>query len=159
MIRDHSDHGRSNELMNPCPEWIHRFIWSTVWFPCEMSAEIPYWWHSSASVRVYLVMPHGKLASTNQRHHLDLRLFTVRYFSIKPSRSSAMHYLWPSLVSYELMGGHQWALVGGGRCPTPQVHLTLITRLDSVHMKPRLSPMMQSTQSHRKNRVLYEQST
>ena len=20
------DHGRSNELMNPCPEWIHRFI-------------------------------------------------------------------------------------------------------------------------------------
>ena len=22
----HADHGRSNETMNPCPEWIHRFI-------------------------------------------------------------------------------------------------------------------------------------
>ena len=30
VIRDHSDHGRSNERMNPCPEWIHRFIWSTM---------------------------------------------------------------------------------------------------------------------------------
>ena len=30
VIRDHSDHGTSNEPMNPCPEWIHRFIWSTI---------------------------------------------------------------------------------------------------------------------------------
>ena len=30
VIRDHLDHGRSNEPMNPCPEWIHRFIWSTM---------------------------------------------------------------------------------------------------------------------------------
>ena len=29
-IRDHLDHGRSNEPMNPCPEWTHRFIWSTM---------------------------------------------------------------------------------------------------------------------------------
>ena len=28
-IRDHSDHGKLNEPMNLCPEWIHRFIWST----------------------------------------------------------------------------------------------------------------------------------
>ena len=101
-------------------------------------------------------MPHGKFASSNQKHHLDLRLFTVPYFSVKPSRSSAMHYVWPSLVSYELMGGHQslfsrWRKMS--HPPPPQVHLTLITRLDSVHMKPRLLPMMQSTQSHRKNRV------
>ena len=27
VIRDHLDHGRSNEPINPCPEWIHRFIW------------------------------------------------------------------------------------------------------------------------------------
>ena len=27
---DNLDHGRSNEPMNPCPEWIHRFIWSTM---------------------------------------------------------------------------------------------------------------------------------
>ena len=26
--QDHSDHGRSSEPMNPCPEWIHRFIHS-----------------------------------------------------------------------------------------------------------------------------------
>ena len=26
VIRDHSDHGKSNEPMNPCPEWIYRFI-------------------------------------------------------------------------------------------------------------------------------------
>ena len=26
--QDHSDHGRSSELMNPCPEWIHWFILS-----------------------------------------------------------------------------------------------------------------------------------
>ena len=26
MIRDHSDHGTSNELMNPCPEWIHHLM-------------------------------------------------------------------------------------------------------------------------------------
>ena len=26
MIRDYSDHGRSNEPMNPCSEWIHWFI-------------------------------------------------------------------------------------------------------------------------------------
>ena len=30
LIRDHSDHGRLNKPMNPCPEWIHRFIWSTM---------------------------------------------------------------------------------------------------------------------------------
>ena len=30
VIRDHLDHGRSNEPMNPCPEWIHQFIWSTM---------------------------------------------------------------------------------------------------------------------------------
>ena len=30
LIRDHSDHGRSNDPMNPCSEWIHRFIWSTM---------------------------------------------------------------------------------------------------------------------------------
>ena len=28
-IRDHSDHGRSNELINFCPEWSHHCIWST----------------------------------------------------------------------------------------------------------------------------------
>ena len=26
VIRDHLDHGRSNEPMNPCPELIHRLI-------------------------------------------------------------------------------------------------------------------------------------
>ena len=26
VIRDHLDHGGSNEPMNPCPEWIHQFI-------------------------------------------------------------------------------------------------------------------------------------
>ena len=30
VIRDHSDHSRSNEPVNPCPQWIHRFIWSTM---------------------------------------------------------------------------------------------------------------------------------
>ena len=30
VIQDHSDHGRSNESTNPCPEWIHWFIWSTL---------------------------------------------------------------------------------------------------------------------------------
>ena len=30
VIRDHSDHGSSNEPMTPCPEWIHRLIWSTM---------------------------------------------------------------------------------------------------------------------------------
>ena len=30
VIRDHSDHGRTNEPTNPCPEWIYRFIWSTM---------------------------------------------------------------------------------------------------------------------------------
>ena len=30
VSRDHSGNGRSNEPMNPCPEWIHRFIWSTM---------------------------------------------------------------------------------------------------------------------------------
>ena len=29
-IWHHLDHGRSNEPMNPCPEWIHRFIQSTM---------------------------------------------------------------------------------------------------------------------------------
>ena len=26
VIRDHLDHGRSNEPINPCPQWIHQFI-------------------------------------------------------------------------------------------------------------------------------------
>ena len=30
VIQDHSDDCRSIELMNPCPEWIHQFIWYTV---------------------------------------------------------------------------------------------------------------------------------
>ena len=30
VIRDHSDHGRSNEPMNPLWTRIHRFIWSTM---------------------------------------------------------------------------------------------------------------------------------
>ena len=29
-ITDHLDLGRSNEPTNPCPEWIHWFIWSTM---------------------------------------------------------------------------------------------------------------------------------
>ena len=129
--------GRWNEPMNPCPEWIHRFIWSTIWFPCEMSAEIPFDDTVVLLLQCILVMPRGKFASTSQKHHLDLRLFTDSYFSVKPSRSSAMHYGWPSLVS--------WLV------PPPK-YMTLITRLDSAHMKPRLSPVMQSTQSHRKIR-------
>ena len=28
-IQDHSDHGRSNELINFCPEWSHHCIWSS----------------------------------------------------------------------------------------------------------------------------------
>ena len=27
---DHLGHGRSNELINFCPEWSHQFIWSTM---------------------------------------------------------------------------------------------------------------------------------
>ena len=30
VIQDQSDHGRSNEPANTCPEWIHWFIWSTL---------------------------------------------------------------------------------------------------------------------------------
>ena len=30
VIQDHSDHGRSNEPTNTCPEWIHWFISSTL---------------------------------------------------------------------------------------------------------------------------------
>ena len=30
VIRDYWDDGRSSEAMNPCPEWIHRFTWSTI---------------------------------------------------------------------------------------------------------------------------------
>ena len=30
VIQDHWDRGRSNEAMNPCPERIHWFIWSTM---------------------------------------------------------------------------------------------------------------------------------
>ena len=30
VMQDHSDHGRANEPTNPCPEWIHWFIWSTI---------------------------------------------------------------------------------------------------------------------------------
>ena len=29
--RSLGSYGISNEPMNPCPEWIHRFIWSTIW--------------------------------------------------------------------------------------------------------------------------------
>ena len=30
VVQDHSGYGRSNEPMNPCPEWIPRFICSTM---------------------------------------------------------------------------------------------------------------------------------
>ena len=29
--RSLGSYGISNEPMNPCPEWIHRFIWSAIW--------------------------------------------------------------------------------------------------------------------------------
>ena len=29
--RSLGSYGRPNEPMNPCPEWIYRFIWSTIW--------------------------------------------------------------------------------------------------------------------------------
>ena len=31
---DHSVHGRSNEPMNPCAEWIHR-LFDLPWFQCS----------------------------------------------------------------------------------------------------------------------------
>ena len=46
VIRDQSDHGRSNELMNPCPEWIHRFIWSSM-----IRVISDYWFWSGSSQR------------------------------------------------------------------------------------------------------------
>ena len=87
---------------------------------------------------------------------LDLWLFTVPYFSIRPSRSSTTHHACVAiLVSYVLMGWTSgFIAVDGGRRSTPWVHLTVIPRLDSVHMKPRLSPVMQSTRSQRSHKKI-----
>ena len=41
VIWDHSDHGRSNELMNPLWTRIHWFIWSTM---IQVISEHWYWW-------------------------------------------------------------------------------------------------------------------
>ena len=44
VICDHSDHGRSNEPMNPLWTRIHRFIWSTM---IQVISEHWYWWGTS----------------------------------------------------------------------------------------------------------------
>ena len=52
VIRDHSDHGRSNEPMNPCPEWIHRFIWLAT----MIRVISDHWSRSASSQRIKLTV-------------------------------------------------------------------------------------------------------
>ena len=61
--RDHPDHGRSNEPMNPHPEWIHRFILSTMiratsdhWFWSGSSQRnAPFHWQSDEFIRSWKI--------------------------------------------------------------------------------------------------------
>ena len=161
MIRDHSYPGRS-KLMN---QWI--LVQSGLIGSFDLPFGFPVKWvqkfHIDDTVVlllecINLVMPRGKFASSNQKHHLDLRPFTVPYFSAKPSRSSAMHYVWPSLVSYELMDGHQ-SLFSRWRMSHPPSTF-------DTHHQARLSTYETKIVAHdakhsisQKNRVLYEQST
>ena len=70
--RDHSDHGRSNEPMNPRPGWIHRFIWSTKirvisdhWFWSGSSQRnARFHWQSDEFIRSWKI---GKLQKNCQR--------------------------------------------------------------------------------------------
>lgn len=98
-----------------------------------------------------LVMPHGKFASTNyQKHHLDFRRFTVPYFSLKPSRSSTVHYGWPSLFSYELMDRHQGLFIYIRWREMSQARLgTYETKIVPCDAKHSISTVSQ------KNRVLW----
>ena len=52
VIRDHSNHGRSNEPMNRCPEWIHRFIWLAT----MIRASSDHWSWSASSQRTKLTV-------------------------------------------------------------------------------------------------------
>ena len=59
-IRDHSDHGRSNELINFCPEWSHHCIWST---SLRASSPIGASETSLARTRERAAKPRGALCS------------------------------------------------------------------------------------------------
>ena len=65
------DHGRSKELMNRCPEWIHRFLW------CTMIRVILDHWSWSRS-------PQRNLADSEfHRQSETLRMLPIGEFSSK----------------------------------------------------------------------------
>ena len=64
MIRDHSDHGRSNEPNNPCPEWIHHLgslILIRIISKERTLSSMPKGVNTSASEIYGLVMPKSDL--------------------------------------------------------------------------------------------------
>ena len=66
VIRDHTDHGRSNEPKNPLPEWIHQFIWSTM-----IRVISDHWSWSGSSQRNAPVVHHEADHWSRWISHLD----------------------------------------------------------------------------------------
>ena len=62
VIQNHLDHGASKEPMNPCPEWIHRFLW------CSMIRVIlDHWSWSSQRNAPYIFSWNKYICQPNKR--------------------------------------------------------------------------------------------
>ena len=109
--RDHPDHGRSNEPMNPHPEWIHRFILSTMiratsdhWFwSASSQRNAPFHWQSDEFIRSWKI---GKLQKNCQRA-LPLVLVDLWWLDQKKRTTweTILLFVWSILVKFSIYCG------------------------------------------------------
>ena len=107
VIGDHSDHCRSNEPMNPCPEWIHRFIWSTM-----IRVISDHWsWSGSSQRNAPLSWQNSNSASASHIfvHFFDvtapLRLETTNFTYCggrEHKTTTSFFFSWTSLHSFRI---------------------------------------------------------
>ena len=107
VIRDHSDHGRSNKPKNPCPECIHRFIWSTM---IRMISDHWSWSGSSQSplsllnIVFLLSLPFGLFQNSVDSPNTLFTLLTATYLSkLRTSRFFIVSIVLLFLLQFDLV--------------------------------------------------------
>ena len=96
VISDHSDHGRSNEPMNPLWTRIHRLIWSTmIRLISERNAPLAFLKVLCFSFPVPVVGPNAKMTSLDEDNKSSFR--SLAHFATKKRKTLWFALLRPTL--------------------------------------------------------------
>ena len=96
VISDHSDHGRSNEPMNPLWTRIHRLIWSTmIRLISERNAPLDFLKVLYFSFPVPVEGPNAKMTSLDEDNKSSLR--SLAHFATKKRKTFWFALLRPTL--------------------------------------------------------------